>query len=327
MAKYHIRKDGTPGICHAQEGNCPLGGSENHVEAETLEQAQQYFDDKNESFKRQLDYLDEELDGNIEDYSDEEQAVLLGMRYNSLNETNTIKYDQLPKRLQDKVRKKSGYPDTVLKEMDIIVNHADTKTTKNWADEYGMTSEEFATLGDDEAYNVVPLKGDRGNLSIEKISFADQQDIIDRVLKEKQEEQTKVSEPETSDDKATAEHLDYLKIELKKDLSKYNNEEQAVFKNMRLNTRNEVNMINFEDLPEDLQNKVRKKTGYTPEMIARKSIIVEHADSASTKNWADEMGVSVEDYMMDGDDETYYAIPLKGKRGNLVIEKIPFSDM
>ena len=48
MAKYHIRKDGTPGICHAQEGNCPLGGSENHVEAETLEQAQRQFDKRNE---------------------------------------------------------------------------------------------------------------------------------------------------------------------------------------------------------------------------------------------------------------------------------------
>src|SRR5574344_889474 len=260
MAKYHIRKDGTPGICHAQEGNCPLGGSENHVEAETLEQAQRQFDNKNEDFKKQLDYLNEELDGNIEDYSDEEQAVLLGMRYNSLNETNTIKYDQLPKRLQDKVRKKSGYPDTVLKEMDIIVNHADTKTTKNWADEYGMTSEEFSTLGDDEAYNAVPLRGDRGSLSIEKISFADQQDIVDRVLKEKQEEQVEVSEPETSDDKTTAEHLDYLKIELKR--------------------------INWENLPEDLQNKGRQKTGYTPETVSRSKIIVEHEDFASTKDWA-----------------------------------------
>lgn len=324
MAKYHIRKDGTPGICHAQEGNCPLGGSENHVEAETLEQAQQYFDDKNESFKRQLDYLDEELDGNIEDYSDEEQAVLLGMRYNSLNETNTIKYDQLPKRLQDKVRKKSGYPDTVLKEMDIIVNHADTKTTKNWADEYGMTSEEFATLGDDEAYNAVPLRGDRGSLSIEKISFADQQDIIDRVLKEKQEEQVEVSEPGASDDKTTAEHLDYLKTELKKDLDKYSGEEQAVFKGMRFSSRKELNMIDFENLPEDLQAKVREKTGYTPDTITKTGIIVEHADLANTKNWANEYGMSVEDYMMDGDDETYYAIPLKGKRGNLVIEKILF---
>lgn len=327
MARYHMKEDGTPGICHAQEGNCPLGGSENHVEAETLEQAQQYFDDKNENFKKQLDYLDEELDGNIEDYSHEEQTVMLGMRYDSLNETNVISYDQLPKKLQEKVSKKTGYSDTVLKELDIIVNHADTKTTKNWAYEYGMSSEEFATLGDDEAYNAVPLRGDRGSLSIEKISFADQQDIIDRVLKEKQEEQAEVSEPETSDDKTTAEHLDYLKTELKKDLSKYNEEEQAVFKNMRFNSRNEVNMIAFEDLPEDLQAKVREKTGYTPDTIAKTGIIIEHADLANTKDWADEMGVSVENYMMDGDDEAYYAVPLEGKRGNLVIEKIPFSDM
>lgn len=54
MAKYHIRKDGTPGVCHAQEGNCPLGGSENHVEAETLEQAQRQFDNKNEKLAKQI---------------------------------------------------------------------------------------------------------------------------------------------------------------------------------------------------------------------------------------------------------------------------------
>lgn len=30
MAKYHIKKDGTPGLCRAKEGNCPLGGSESH---------------------------------------------------------------------------------------------------------------------------------------------------------------------------------------------------------------------------------------------------------------------------------------------------------
>lgn len=38
MAKYHIKKDGTPGVCRAKEGNCPLGGSESHFDS--MENAQ-----------------------------------------------------------------------------------------------------------------------------------------------------------------------------------------------------------------------------------------------------------------------------------------------
>lgn len=34
MAVYHIKKDGTPGVCSA-EGPCPLGGSDSHFESET----------------------------------------------------------------------------------------------------------------------------------------------------------------------------------------------------------------------------------------------------------------------------------------------------
>ena len=37
MAKYHIKKNGTPGVCHAQEGNCPLGGVKQHYNS--LEEA------------------------------------------------------------------------------------------------------------------------------------------------------------------------------------------------------------------------------------------------------------------------------------------------
>lgn len=43
---YHIKKDGTPGICRAKPGNCPLGGDENHFP--TKEEAQDYADKKNE---------------------------------------------------------------------------------------------------------------------------------------------------------------------------------------------------------------------------------------------------------------------------------------
>lgn len=34
MAKYHIKKDGTTGLCHATKGNCPLGGAENHFDTQ-----------------------------------------------------------------------------------------------------------------------------------------------------------------------------------------------------------------------------------------------------------------------------------------------------
>ena len=46
MAKYHVKKDGTPGLCKAQEGNCPLGDSSQHFS--TIQDAQDYADKINE---------------------------------------------------------------------------------------------------------------------------------------------------------------------------------------------------------------------------------------------------------------------------------------
>ena len=47
MSKYHVKKDGTPGVCHAQEGNCPLGDSSQHFSSK--EEAQDYADKVNEN--------------------------------------------------------------------------------------------------------------------------------------------------------------------------------------------------------------------------------------------------------------------------------------
>ena len=47
MAKYHVKKDGTPGVCRAQEGNCPLGDSSQHFSSK--EEAQDYADKINEN--------------------------------------------------------------------------------------------------------------------------------------------------------------------------------------------------------------------------------------------------------------------------------------
>lgn len=45
MTKYHIKRDGTPGVCHAVKGHCPLGGADNHFT--TQEAAQQAADERN----------------------------------------------------------------------------------------------------------------------------------------------------------------------------------------------------------------------------------------------------------------------------------------
>ena len=47
MAKYHVKKDGTPGVCRAQEGNCPLGDSSQHFSSKA--EAQDYADKVNEN--------------------------------------------------------------------------------------------------------------------------------------------------------------------------------------------------------------------------------------------------------------------------------------
>lgn len=44
MVKYHIKKDGTPGICKAKQ-NCPLGDTNHHYDS--LEEAQTQADKQN----------------------------------------------------------------------------------------------------------------------------------------------------------------------------------------------------------------------------------------------------------------------------------------
>lgn len=54
MAKYHIKKDGTPGVCRAKNGNCPLGGNENHFDS--MEAAQ---DAAQERMEQEFGLVDE----------------------------------------------------------------------------------------------------------------------------------------------------------------------------------------------------------------------------------------------------------------------------
>ena len=46
MTLYHMKNDGTPGVCSAQPGNCPLSNSSIHTH--TLEEAQNFADRMNE---------------------------------------------------------------------------------------------------------------------------------------------------------------------------------------------------------------------------------------------------------------------------------------
>lgn len=52
MARYHLRPDDSVGVCTAETGNCPYGGSNLHVEASSTEEAQRYFDNMNEEKAR-----------------------------------------------------------------------------------------------------------------------------------------------------------------------------------------------------------------------------------------------------------------------------------
>lgn len=50
MAKYHIKKDGTPGVCRAKDGNCPFGNESEHFP--TKEEAQNYADKLHERIEK-----------------------------------------------------------------------------------------------------------------------------------------------------------------------------------------------------------------------------------------------------------------------------------
>ena len=76
MAKYHVKKDGTPGVCHAQEGNCPLGDSSQHFSSKA--EAQEYADKKNEIEVKNKEYLEKLTNDDFNDWQSEE--ILKGIR-------------------------------------------------------------------------------------------------------------------------------------------------------------------------------------------------------------------------------------------------------
>lgn len=145
MAKYHIRKDGTPGVCHAQEGNCPLGGSENHVEAETLEQAQRQFDKRNEHVAE----LNRSLLKDYDSYDKPEKEVFDKMYWSGRQETYVIDYDRLPEYIKKDLLSNSGNTEEYLRNSDIIVEHTDLSYSGNLITEFVQDEPEVEELMED----------------------------------------------------------------------------------------------------------------------------------------------------------------------------------
>lgn len=48
MPRYHIKRDGTPGVCYAKSGNCPLGGQGDHYD--TAVEAFKAADERNSCY-------------------------------------------------------------------------------------------------------------------------------------------------------------------------------------------------------------------------------------------------------------------------------------
>ena len=91
MTKYHIKKDGTPGVCHATKGNCPLCGESNHysteAEAATVAQSKlesQYGLGATEGKTRQvelaskLNNIDKEMASELDLHSELDEGVFDG---------------------------------------------------------------------------------------------------------------------------------------------------------------------------------------------------------------------------------------------------------
>ena len=56
---YHIAKNGTPAICKAQPGKCPLGNQTEHFD--TVEEAQIYADELNQKYRDAYNGFKEKL--------------------------------------------------------------------------------------------------------------------------------------------------------------------------------------------------------------------------------------------------------------------------
>lgn len=91
---YHIAKNGTPAICKAQPGRCPLGNQDEHFD--TVEEAQIYADQLNQKYKNFFKEFDKKLN------KDRLEAI-----ENNKDKINVLKeklnLDELPEFLIDEI--------------------------------------------------------------------------------------------------------------------------------------------------------------------------------------------------------------------------------
>ena len=122
MAKYHVKKDGTPGVCHAQEGNCPLGDSSQHFSSK--EEAQEYADNKNE-----LEILQ-----NKSNFSEEDWEEFRKKNIENKSNFSEEDWEEFRKEIIEKEAKKDTVPHFNENEMEEIYRGIKYSTV-NYSDE------------------------------------------------------------------------------------------------------------------------------------------------------------------------------------------------
>lgn len=91
---YHIAKNGTPSICKAQPGKCPLGNQDEHFD--TVEEAQIYADQLNQKYRDAYRGFKEKLKKDrLEDIENNKDKI------NELKEK--LNLDELPEFLIDEI--------------------------------------------------------------------------------------------------------------------------------------------------------------------------------------------------------------------------------
>ena len=91
---YHIAKNGTPAICKAQPGKCPLGNQTEHFD--TVEEAQIYADQLNQKYRDAYRGFKEKLKKDrLEDIENNKDKI------NELKEK--LNLDELPEFLIDEI--------------------------------------------------------------------------------------------------------------------------------------------------------------------------------------------------------------------------------
>ena len=162
MAKYHVKKDGTPGICRAQEGNCPLGDSNRHFSTEF--EAQEYADKLNEQRPKRdaigRDYIRNsyfygdvyKIMGEVFDSFPPLKTGEPSVKCHVLNENVTVTDKGIKVNLEAKIavgRLDSKYPDYAKSDVNIYFDLDNTDNIKFEVDSRKKSNFVGTTLGHD----------------------------------------------------------------------------------------------------------------------------------------------------------------------------------